>query len=92
MNLDSGTGGEEMVELNKNQKKAVETIDKNVSVNAGAGSGKTKVLVERYLYILENGKIDEGKEVDSIVAITFTKKASQDMKEIIREELRNNFS
>ncbi|MCG4585465.1 UvrD-helicase domain-containing protein, partial [Anaerosalibacter bizertensis] len=92
MNLDSGTGGEEMVELNKNQKKAVETIDKNVSVNAGAGSGKTKVLVERYLYILENGKIDEGKEVDSIVAITFTKKASQEMKERIRDELRNKFS
>ncbi|HHV26119.1 MAG TPA: UvrD-helicase domain-containing protein [Tissierellia bacterium] len=92
MNLDSGTGGEEMVELNKNQKKAVETIDKNVSVNAGAGSGKTKVLVERYLYILENGKIGEGKEVDSIVAITFTKKASQEMKERIRDELRNKFS
>lgn len=80
-----------MVELNKNQKKAVETIDKNVAVNAGAGSGKTKVLVERYLYILENGKIEEGKEIESVVAITFTKKASQEMKERIREELKRKF-
>lgn len=80
-----------MVELNKNQKKAVETIDRNVAVNAGAGSGKTKVLVERYLYILENGKIEEGREIESVVAITFTKKASQEMKERIREELKRKF-
>ena len=77
--------------LNANQKKAVETIDKNVAVNAGAGSGKTKVLVERYLYILDNGKLREGNEIESIVAITFTKKASQEMKERIREDLRVRF-
>lgn len=84
-------GGENM-KLNVNQKKAVETIDKNVAVNAGAGSGKTKVLVERYLYILEKGKLKEGKEIESIVAITFTKKASQEMKERIREDIRKKFS
>lgn len=81
-----------MVELNKSQKKAVETIDRNVAVNAGAGSGKTKVLVDRYLYILENGRLEDGKEIESIVAITFTKKASQEMKERIREELKEKFS
>lgn len=84
--------GGNIVELNPNQKKAVNTIDKNVAVNAGAGSGKTRVLVERYLYLLENGNIPVGKEIESIVAITFTVKASQEMKERIREEIRNNFS
>ena len=81
-----------MMNLNTNQKPAVETIDKNVAVNAGAGSGKTKVLVERYLYILDKGKLRVGNEIESIVAITFTKKASQEMKERIREDLRGRFS
>lgn len=79
------------VELNKNQKRAVETIDKNVAVNAGAGSGKTRVLVERYLYILENGDLDEESEIESILAITFTKKASQEMKERIRKNIKEKF-
>ena len=56
------------------QNLAITTIDRNVAVNAGAGTGKTKVLTERYIYILENGKLEKGKEVESIVAITFTKK------------------
>ena len=36
------------------QKKAIETIDRSVAVNAGAGTGKTKVLTERFVYVLEN--------------------------------------
>lgn len=74
------------------QNLAITTIDKNISVNAGAGTGKTKVLTERYIYILENGKLEKGKEVESIVAITFTKKATQEMKERIREEIKKRFS
>ena len=74
------------------QNLAITTIDKNVSVNAGAGTGKTKVLTERYIYILENGELEKNKEVESIVAITFTKKATQEMKERIREEVKNRFS
>lgn len=47
-------------------------------VEAGAGSGKTTVLVERYLKILsENPDID----IDQVVAITFTEKAAAEMKE-----------
>lgn len=76
---------------NKGQREAITTIDKNVSVNAGAGSGKTRVLVDRYIYILENGNLIEGKEIESIVAITFTKKASQEMKERIRQGIREKF-
>ena len=74
------------------QLKAIESIDRNVAVNAGAGTGKTKVLTERFIYILENGNLEINKEVESIVAITFTKKATQEMVERIRREIRNNFS
>lgn len=74
------------------QQKAITTIDKNVAVNAGAGTGKTKVLTERFIEILENGDLEKDKEVEGIVAITFTKKASQEMIDRIRKEIRNNFS
>ena len=76
------------MELNKYQKKAVETIDENVAVTAGAGTGKTKVLTERFIYLLENGDLEEYKEIESIVAITFTNKATQEMLERIRAEIR----
>lgn len=72
--------------LNKNveQVKAIKTINENVVVNAGAGTGKTKVLTDRYIEILENGNLPKGREVESIVAITFTNKATQEMIERIR--------
>ena len=62
------------------QRKAIVTIDRPVAVVAGAGSGKTWVLVERYLHLL-----DQGFTTDEIAAITFTKKAAQEMKERLRE-------
>lgn len=74
------------------QRKAIESIDRNLAVNAGAGTGKTKVLTERYLHILEHGDLIENQEVESIVAITFTKKATEEMIERIRKLIRNNFS
>ena len=82
----------EKMGLNEAQKKAVETIGRNVSVNAGAGSGKTKVLTERYVYILENGDLEEGKEIEPILAITSTKKAAGEMKERIRGLIKERFS
>ncbi len=50
----------------------------NVVVSAGAGSGKTRVLVEKYFRLL----VDEHPEwpVDSVVAITFTRKAAAELK------------
>lgn len=78
--------------LTNNQKLAINKIDNNILVNAGAGSGKTRVLVERYINILENGDLVEGKEVESIVAITFTKKAQGEMKERIRERVKENMN
>ncbi|WP_025641731.1 UvrD-helicase domain-containing protein [Schnuerera ultunensis] len=76
----------------KEQNLSITTIDRNLAVNAGAGTGKTKVLTERYIYILEHGDLEKGKEVESIVAITFTKKATQEMKERIREGIKKRFS
>lgn len=73
------------------QARAIETINENLAVNAGAGTGKTKVLTERYIEILDKGDLEEDREVESIVAISFTKKASQEMRERIRQEIRNNF-
>ena len=58
-------------------------IEKHVCVTAGAGSGKTTVLVERYLKILREGKAKPRE----IVAITFTNKAAAEMKDRIIERL-----
>ena len=68
--------------LTPNQRQAL-SIDKHICVTAGAGSGKTTVLVERYLKILREGNVTP----QEIVAITFTDKAAAEMKERIIEEL-----
>ena len=59
-------------------------IEKHICVTAGAGSGKTTVLVERYLKILREGNVETPRE---IVAITFTEKAAAEMKDRIIAEL-----
>lgn len=74
------------------QLQAVTTIDRHVSVSAGAGSGKTRVLVERFLYILERyGLEGAGRKAEfsarNILAITFTRKAATEMKLRIRKEM-----
>ena len=68
--------------LTPNQRQAL-NIEKHICVTAGAGSGKTTVLVERYLKILREGNATP----QEIVAITFTEKAAAEMKERIIEEL-----
>ena len=68
--------------LTPSQQKAL-NIKKHICVTAGAGSGKTTVLVDRYLEILRS----EEASPREIVAITFTDKAAAEMKERIVEKL-----
>lgn len=71
------------------QTEAIQTITKNVAVSAGAGSGKTRVLVERFIYILQQAKAQQIPylETTDILAITFTRKAASEMKSRIRKRL-----
>ena len=65
------------------QAAAAYSIDKHISVTAGPGSGKTTVLVERYVHILREHSLS----IDQIVAITFTNRAANEMHERLRSEL-----
>lgn len=68
------------IKYTKNQLKAIEERDKNIIVSAAAGSGKTRVLVDRVINLLVKDHID----IDKMVIVTFTNKASIEMKDRIR--------
>ena len=78
-------GEERRLRLTKEQEKAVSSINGNIIVNAGAGTGKTEVLTRRYLKIITEKLYADSLPVESAVAITFTVKATNEMKERIRE-------
>jgi DNA helicase-2/ATP-dependent DNA helicase PcrA len=72
-------------ELNPAQLEAVTTIAGPVLVIAGAGSGKTRVIVHRVAFMMENG-IDPG----DILLLTFTRKAASEMLGRVQQLLRDN--
>jgi ATP-dependent helicase/nuclease subunit A len=78
-------GGKLMPKLTEHQQQAVQSIDKHVLVSAGAGCGKTMVLVERYLEVLRRHP-DAG--VFDIIAVTFTRKAAEEMRSRLKARLR----
>jgi ATP-dependent helicase/nuclease subunit A len=68
-----------LFQLTDDQHSAATARDAAISVTAGAGSGKTRALVGRYLALLE-----QGFPLRSLVAITFTDKAAREMRNRIR--------
>ena len=71
--------------LNPQQKQAAKIVDGPVMIVAGPGSGKTRVLVSRIVYL-----ISQGINPKNILAVTFTNKAAQEMKERIISFLKEN--
>ena len=69
-----------LIELNKEQKEAVEQINGAILILAGAGTGKTKTITYRIANMIENKKISPY----NILALTFTNKASNEMKERVK--------
>jgi len=69
--------------LNPVQKQAVINTDGPVMILAGAGSGKTKTLVTRISYLLE----DKNVSAHQLLALTFSNKAAREMRERIAHEV-----
>lgn len=75
--------------LDDQQRLAVETLDRSVAVVAGAGTGKTTVLVERFLALLD---ANPDWPITAIVAITFTERAAEEMRSRVRQRILERIS
>jgi len=74
--------------LNKKQLQAVKTIKHPLLIIAGAGTGKTTVIIEKIKYLIKQKKV----KPEQILALTFTEKAAQEMEERIDQSLPYGYS
>ena len=84
----SGSGGikmEYLKGLNQAQLEAATTTEGYIRVVAGAGSGKTKALTARYMFLVDQ----LGISTANILCVTFTNKAAAEMKKRIRRQLQD---
>lgn len=71
------------MELTPTQQRAVQTIDRPLGIIAGAGAGKTRVLVERCLHLLRTTDL----QLHQLLAITFTDRAAQELRARLAAQL-----
>lgn len=69
--------------LNQEQLQAVRSVSSHLAVMAGPGTGKTKTLVSRILYLLENRRVKPSE----ITAVTFTRKAADELRQRLEGRL-----
>ena len=76
--------GATLMDFTPEQTEAITRSDGELLLDAGAGSGKTAVLVERFVRAV----LEDGVSVSQILAITFTDKAAAELRERVRKALR----
>ncbi|WP_224338209.1 UvrD-helicase domain-containing protein [Haloprofundus halobius] len=84
-------------DLTDEQQRAVDGLDRNVTLTAGAGTGKTTTLTARYLEMVKRSLAEQtdggsgGTQLlpEHILTTTFTERAANDLEESVREEITN---
>ena len=78
---------ESFADLNDSQRKAVTYEgDKHLIIRSGPGAGKTRVLIERVAYLINEKDVDP----ESILVITFTRKAADELKHRLSQRFKHN--